>query len=125
MNKTPKPGYRACILVVDDDVKILRLLRISLTIAGYEVVTAASGGEALQLQESEKPDVMLLDMFMPTMDGFEVLRRLRAASDLPVIACSAHASNCEKALQLGATDFLAKPFIPNELVQRIEALLKK
>ena len=123
MGQTPKSGYKACILVVDDDVKILRLLHISLKMAGYEVITATSGGEALQLQESEKPDIMLLDILMPIMDGFEVLRRLRAVSELPVIACSAHTSNGEKALQLGANDFLAKPFMPDELIKRIKALL--
>lgn len=109
--------------MVDDDVKILRFLRTSLTLAGYDVVTATSGEEALRLQESAKPNIMLLDILMPIVNGFEVLRRLRAVSELPVIAFSAHASAAEEALRLGANDFLSKPFMPGELVKRIEALL--
>lgn len=127
MHKTGAEGsgadYRACVLVVDDDVKILRFLRTNLTLAGYKVVTATSGEEALRLQESEKPDIMLLDILMPVMDGLEVLRRLRAVSELPVIAFSAHASMAEEALRLGANDFLAKPFRPDELVKRVKTLL--
>ncbi len=112
-----------CVLVVDDDVKILRFIRSSLTLAGYVVITTTSGEEALKLVESEKPNVMLLDILMPVMDGFEVLRKLRAVSELPVIAVSAQASAAEEALRLGANDFLAKPFRPDELVNRIKALL--
>ena len=112
-----------CVIVVDDDVMILRIIGSSLRGAGYKVFTATSGEEALKLAESEKPDIMLLDIVMPIMDGFEVLRRLRAVSDLPVIVISAHVSAAEQALNLGANDFLAKPFRPDELVRRIEALL--
>jgi len=119
-----RPDCKACVLVVDDDAKILRFVRTSLTLAGYEVVTATTGEEALQLQKSKKPDVMLLDIFMPGMDGFEVLRRLRATSELPVIVFSAHASAAGEALGLGANDFLAKPFMPDELAKRIEHILK-
>lgn len=116
-------GYRARILVVDNDLKIIRFLRTSLALAGYDVVAATNGEEALRLQESEKPDIMLLDILMPVMDGFEVLRRLRAVSGLPVIAFSAHTSAAGEALRLGADDFLAKPFKPDELVKKIKALL--
>ena len=112
-----------CVIVVDDDVMILRFISSSLRLAGYNVLTTTSGEEALKLAESEKPDIMLLDIMMPVMDGFEVLRRLRAVSDLPVIAVSAHASAAEQALSLGANDFLSKPFRPDELVSRIKALL--
>jgi DNA-binding response OmpR family regulator len=129
MHKTGAEGsgadYKARVLVVDDDVKILRFLRTSLTLAGYEVVTAASGEEALRLQESEKPNIMLLDILMPVMDGFEVLRRIRAVSESPVIAISAHASAAEEALRLRANDFLAKPFRPDELMNRIKTLLNR
>ena len=111
------------VLVVDDDVRILRFMRSSLTVAGYAVVTATNGEEALRLLDSEKPDVMLLDMVMPVMDGFEVLQRLRAVSELPVIAISAHATAAEKALSLGANKFMAKPFRPDELVTTIKTLL--
>jgi len=111
------------VLVVDDDVKILRFIGSSLRLAGYDVVTTTSGEEALQLVESKKPQIMILDILMPQIDGFEVLKRLRAVSKLPVIAISAHASNVGIALNLGANIFLAKPFRPDELLKKIEALL--
>jgi DNA-binding response OmpR family regulator len=111
------------VLVVDDDEKILRFISSSLRLAGYDVCTATCGEEALQLLESKKPQIMVLDILMPMMDGFEVLERLRPASKLPVIAISAHASAAEKALSLGANAFLAKPFRPDELQKRIKALL--
>jgi DNA-binding response OmpR family regulator len=110
------------VLVVDDDEKILRFLRSSLGLAGYDVCTATCGEEALQLLESKKPQIMVLDILMPQTDGFEVLKRVRPASKLPVIAISAHASNAEQALNLGANVFLAKPFRPDELIQKIKAL---
>lgn len=112
------------VLVVDDDEKILRFLRSSLRLAGYEVVTAAGGEEALQLVNSERPHIVVLDILMSPVDGFEVLNRLRAGSKkLPVIAISAHASSADKALSLGASDFLAKPFRPDELIKKIKAIV--
>ena len=122
---TSNPGMvdKVCVLVLDDDVRILRFIGASLRINGYNVITATCGEEALKLAESEKPNIMLLDMLMPVMDGFEVLESLRATSDLPVIAISAHASNAEKALSLGANNFLPKPFMPDELIKRIKDLL--
>jgi DNA-binding response OmpR family regulator len=111
------------VLVVDDDEKILRFISSSLRLAGYDVCTATCGEEALQLLESKKPQIMVLDILMPVMDGFEVLERLRLVSKLPVIAISAHASNAAQALSLGANGFLAKPFRPDELQKRIKALL--
>jgi len=115
----------ARVLVVDDDEKILRFLRSSLRLAGYDVTTTTSGEEALQLLESKKPQIMILDILMPQTDGFEVLKRLSPALKLPVIAISAHASSSDKALSLGANDFLAKPFRPDELINKIEALLDR
>jgi DNA-binding response OmpR family regulator len=111
------------VLVVDDDEKILRFIGSSLRLAGYDVCTATCGEEALQLLESKKPQIMVLDILMPVMDGFEVLKRLRTVSKLPVIAISAHASNAGQALSLGANGFLAKPFRPEELINKIKALL--
>ena len=119
----PMVVNKVCVLVTDDDVRILRFIRSSLTLANYVVITATSGEEALKLAGSEKADILVLDMLMPLMDGLEVLRRLRAVSDLPVIAISAHTSTAEKALSLGANDFLAKPFVPDELIKRIKVLL--
>jgi len=110
------------ILVVDDDVRILRFISSSLRLAGHTVCTAGGGNTALGMVESEKPDVMVLDLLMPEIDGLEVLRRLREVSDMPVVAISAHTSSAEKALKLGANSFLAKPFKPDELIRIIASL---
>ena len=111
------------VLVVDDEVKILSFVRMSLRLSGYQVITTTSGEESLELIQSEKPDLLVLDIFMPGIDGFEVLRRLRTVSELPVIMMSSHSSASGQGLSLGASNFLAKPFRPYELVQRITALL--
>jgi DNA-binding response OmpR family regulator len=111
------------ILLVDDERGILKVLSIKLRVSGYDVVTAAGGQEALELIDSASPDVMLLDVIMPGVDGFEVLRKLRPTSQLPVIVYSARPSNMQEALRLGANDFLAKPFDVDDLVKRIELLL--
>ena len=112
------------VLVVDDEAAILRIIRTSLRVFGYDVVTSESGEEALKLVESEKPDIMLLDVLMPGKNGFETLKELRAKSDLPVIVFSARSSSRDEAFRLGANDFVAKPFTPEEMVKRISAILK-
>lgn len=111
------------VLVVDDHPKVLRFLEIDLKIRGYEVITTTSGVEALELVKSRKPDIMLLDIVMPDIDGLEVLRRLRAFSRLPVIAFSASHGNHDDALRFGANTFLAKPFNSDDMVKRIETLI--
>jgi|WetSurMetagenome_2_1015567.scaffolds.fasta_scaffold177416_1 DNA-binding response OmpR family regulator len=121
--KPLKKNSRGCVLVVDDDPKILKFIRVGLTLAGYMVITAASGEEALKFLEAEEPDIIVLDIVMPVMDGFEVLRLARAVSGIPVIAVSARASTAKEALHLGASDFLDKPFRSDELVKRIEVAL--
>jgi DNA-binding response OmpR family regulator len=113
------------ILVVDDHPKVLRFIEIGLTLRGYEVITTVSGAEALELVKSARPDIMLLDIIMPVMDGFEVLKKLRCFTQLPVITFSASAENCHDAIKLGASDFLTKPFEPDEMARRIEALLDR
>lgn len=113
------------ILVVDDERPILNVLSIKLRVSGYEVITAGGGVEALELIESASPDVILLDVIMPGIDGFEVLKRLRITSKLPVIVYSARPSNMREALRLGANDFLAKPFNVDELVRKIGMLLDR
>jgi DNA-binding response OmpR family regulator len=116
---------RKRVLVVDDERAILTVLRVKLGISGYDVSTASSGEEALALINSMHPDVMLLDVIMPGMDGFEVLEKVRAVSELPVIVISARPENRQRALNLRANDFLAKPLDVDELVGRIEVLLGK
>lgn len=110
-------------LVVDDHPKVLRFIEIDLKLRGFEVFTATSGQEALEMVKSEKPDIMLLDVVMPEMDGFEVLKRLRGFAQLPVIVFSASPGNHDDAMRLGASDFMPKPFDPDEMVRRIGLLL--
>jgi len=113
---------RKRVLLVDDEQAILKVFSIQLRVSGYEVITALSGQEALELVDSAKPDIMLLDIVMPGVDGFEVLQKLRSHSRLPVIVFSARSDNAVKALALGADDFLAKPFAPDELVKKIQTV---
>ncbi len=115
---------KRCVLVVDDQPKLLRFVEIDLKLRGYEVATTTSGEEALKLIKPDWPDIMLLDMVMPEIDGFEVLRRLRSFSRLPVIAFSASHGSQEEAMKCGANDFLNKPFRSDEMVRRIHGLLK-
>jgi len=112
------------VLVVDDEPGILRFVSISLRLAGFEVSTTTSGEEALELAQSQKPDVMLLDIFMQPLSGFSVLERLRAFSQMPVIVFTARREIAEQAVKQGANDFVAKPFMPEDLVQKIQAIIE-
>jgi DNA-binding response OmpR family regulator len=115
--------HRSCVLVVDDHPKVLRFIEIDLKLRGFLVILANSGKQALELVRSDRPDIMLLDIIMPEMDGFEVLQELRKFSLLPVIAFSASLGNRDVAIRLGANDFVPKPFEPVELARRIRILL--
>jgi two-component system KDP operon response regulator KdpE len=112
------------VLVVDDQPKVLTFIEIDLKLRGFEVVCAGSGEKALELVNSAKPDIVLLDMVMPGMDGFEVLKELRTFTELPVIAFSASPGNQDPAMHAGANDFMHKPFDPDDMVKRIKTLLK-
>jgi two-component system KDP operon response regulator KdpE len=112
------------VLVVDDHPRVLRFVEIGLKLRGFKVITTTSGEEALELVKSAKPDIMLLDIVMPGMDGFEVLKNLRAFTQLPVIAFSASPGNYDDAMRLGANDFVHKPFDPDDMVRKIKALLR-
>jgi two-component system KDP operon response regulator KdpE len=120
MNET---NEKLSVLVVDDQPKVLRFIEINLKLRGFEVISTTSGQEALDLVKSAKPDIMLLDIIMPRIDGFEVLKELRTFSDLPVITFSASPGNYDSAMQLGANDFIPKPFKTDEMVSRIKKLL--
>jgi len=111
------------VLVVDDYPKLLRFIEIDLKVKGFDVITTTSGTEALELVKSARPDIVLLDIIMPGMDGFEVLKKLRDFTQLPVIAFSASPGNYDEAMRLGANDFVPKPFQPDEMARRIKALL--
>ena len=125
---TRETRSRPRILVVDDEPRITRFVRLSLSSQGFDVLVASNGEEGLQIAASERPDLMILDIFMPGIDGFGVLQKLRAGEGnngchLPVIVFSARASVAEEALRLGATDFISKPFIPEEMADKIRTAM--
>jgi DNA-binding response OmpR family regulator len=115
------------ILVVDDEPAIVRLVRAELQSEGYAVLAAASGEEALARLDEDRPDLVVLDLMMPGIDGFETLRRIRTESQVPVIMLTARAGDADKlkGLQGGADDYLTKPFNPEELSARIAAVLRR
>jgi two-component system, OmpR family, KDP operon response regulator KdpE len=115
------------VLVVDDEPQIVRALRIALVARGYDVATAGNGETALDLAASATPDVVLLDLGLPGIDGVEVVRRLRAFSSVPVIVVSVREGQGDKvaALDAGADDYLTKPFGFDELLARIRAALRR
>jgi two-component system OmpR family response regulator len=121
------PG-EARLLVVDDEQTILELLSGSLRFAGFEVMTAASGAEALRAAAASRPDLVLLDVMMPDGGGFEVVRRMRSSGpDVPVIFLSARDAVRERVagLALGADDYVTKPFSLDEVLERIRAVLRR
>ncbi|MBN1643921.1 MAG: response regulator transcription factor [Dehalococcoidales bacterium] len=115
------------VLVVDDELSIVRFVRSALTGRDYVVFTAKDGAAALQLIEKDLPDLIILDINMPVMDGFEVCRRLRGWSQIPIIMLSARADEDDKVkcLNLGADDYLTKPFGTEELFARVRAVLRR
>ena len=115
------------ILVVDDELSIIKLLRANLEDCGYRVLTAMDGAEAVRTFEKEQFDLVILDITMPKMDGFDVCRRLREWSQVPIIMLSARGDETDKVkcLELGADDYITKPFGLNELKARINAVLRR
>jgi DNA-binding response OmpR family regulator len=115
------------VLLVDDEPRILKFLVLKLKASGYEVFTANNGMEALDQLKAQEPDMLVLDVMMPGMDGFKTLEEIRAISSIPVIILSAKEANTDKVkgLQLGADDYLAKPFNPDELEARIKAVRRR
>jgi len=115
------------VLVVDDDAPSVKMISFLLREEGYEVVSTDNGSAALELVEREPPDLLILDVMMPHMDGFEVCRRIRQRMDVPIIFLSAKGETADKVsgLQLGADDYLAKPFEPAELLARVKAVLRR
>ncbi len=115
------------ILVVDDDKKIVQLVSLYLKKEGYRVLTAYDGQEALDLARSKQPDLIVLDLFLPELDGTDVCRLLRAESRVPIIMLTARATDEDKllGLDIGADDYLTKPFNPRELVARVRAVLRR
>ncbi|HIQ05853.1 MAG TPA: response regulator transcription factor [Anaerolineae bacterium] len=115
------------ILVVDDEPRIVRFVRANLELAGYQVIEANSGSEALTKVRKEEPDLVVLDVAMPYMDGFETLARIREFSSVPVIMLTVRGEEEDRirGLDLGADDYMTKPFSPRELESRIRAVLRR
>ena len=115
------------ILVVDDERRYRELLEMNLTRRGYRVVQAADGLTALNQVELEAPDLVMLDLMLPDMDGYEVCRRIREHSGVPVIMLTAKAEPAEKVrgLAVGADDYVTKPFSAEEVLARVEAVLRR
>lgn len=121
------PVEKSTILVVDDEPKIARLIRAALSRELYEVLQAPDGAAGVEMIESERPDLVLLDVMMPVMDGMEACKRIRELSDVPIIMLTARQTEDDrvKGLDLGADDFVPKPFSPAELEARIRAVLRR
>lgn len=118
---------RMRVLVVDDDPPSLKMIAFLLSEEGYEVVTADNGVDALRLIEQEIPDLVILDVMMPGLDGFEVTKRIRRSMNLPIIILSAKGETTDRVtgLDLGADDYLAKPFEPAELLARVRSVMRR
>jgi two-component system alkaline phosphatase synthesis response regulator PhoP len=115
------------ILVIDDEPELVRALRGYLEQSGYRVVTASNGKTGLAAFHNERPDLVLLDLMLPEMDGLEVCRRLRQTSDVPIIMLTARVEEADRVvgLEMGADDYVLKPFSPREVVARVRALLRR
>jgi two-component system alkaline phosphatase synthesis response regulator PhoP len=115
------------ILVVDDEHNIIELARLYLEKEGYRVESASDGGVALDRVRAVKPALVILDLMLPVIDGWEVCRRLHAECDIPILMLTARSDDVDKivGLELGADDYLTKPFNPRELVARVKAILRR
>ena len=115
------------VLVVDDELKMVKLVRTYLENAGFQVVVAYDGQEALTVFRHEQPDLVVLDLMLPKIDGLDVARSIRRSSDTPIIMLTARADETDRliGLQLGADDYVVKPFSPRELVARVQAVLRR
>ena len=121
------PSGKPKILVIEDDVRMLRLEARILELEGYRVITATNGQAALDMFEDEAPTLVLLDVMMPGLDGYEVCRRIRGFSRVPVIMVTAKGAEEEKlrGFEVGADDYITKPFRVGELVARVKAVLRR
>ncbi|MEJ2413579.1 MAG: response regulator [Anaerolineales bacterium] len=115
------------ILAVDDEKRMVRFIQLNLEQDGFQVITAYNGKEALEQVRTQLPDLVLLDIMMPDINGFEVLKKIREVSSVPVIMLTAKGEEDDRiqGLELGADDYITKPFSPRELVSRIKAVLRR
>ncbi len=124
---TSGEGPKQKILVVDDEAAVRRILTMRLSMAGYRIVTAEDGQQALEVWQQEQPDLIVLDVMLPKLDGYGVCRELRRTSNVPIIMLSALGDIADRitGLDLGADDYLPKPFSPKELEARIATILRR
>jgi DNA-binding response OmpR family regulator len=115
------------ILAVDDEQRMVRFIQLNLEQDGFDVITAYTGKEALEQVRTQLPDLILLDIMMPDLNGFEVLKKIREVNNVPVIMLTAKGEEDDRiqGLELGADDYITKPFSPRELVSRIRAVLRR
>lgn len=118
---------KATVLVVDDEPHVVKLVKANLELSGYKILTAADGEQALQTVQSESPDLVILDIMLPKMDGYEVCRRVREFSPVPIIMLTARSAEVDlvHGFDVGADDYLTKPFAANELLVRVRAVLRR
>lgn len=121
------PSRKTVVMVVDDDVRILRMMRRMLELEGYQVITSPDGQAALEMMAHDNPDLLLLDIMLPGMEGHTVCRRIREFSQLPIIMVTAKGADEEKVkgLDAGADDYVTKPFSASELSARVRAVLRR
>src|SRR2546430_253444 len=124
---TLMPAKKTTILVVDDDLQLLKIVEHNLVAEDYQVLTAREGKHALESIERNSPDLVLLDIMLPRMDGFQVCQRVREFSAVPIIMITARGQSQDKikGLDLGADDYLTKPFRVDELLARVRAVLRR
>src|SRR5438477_3077678 len=115
------------ILVIEDETSIVQVIRLYLEQAGYTILTASDGIAGLELHAREQPDLVILDLMLPALDGLEVCRRIRAWANTPILMLTARQGEDDRVagLELGADDYLVKPFSPRELVSRVKAILRR
>lgn len=118
---------KAKVLVVDDEPRVVQLVRANLGVEGYEVLVAEDGAQALSMAQSEAPDLVILDLMLPKLDGYEVARRIREFSSVPIIMLTARSGEVDivRGFDAGADDYLTKPFSVNELMVRVRAVLRR
>ena len=126
----PAKNARKKVLVADDEADVLTLLSMNLQRAGFEVLRASNGREALELARKEEPDLLVLDLMMPELDGLEVARQIKqsgATARIPILMLTARADEVDRivGLELGADDYVTKPFSPREIVLRVQAILRR
>jgi two-component system KDP operon response regulator KdpE len=122
-----KPEAPRMVLVVDDEPRMIRFIRMNLELEGHQVIEASNGAEALEQVRQHLPDLVIMDVMMPKMDGFEALHLLREISTVPVILLTVKSDEEDRirGLELGADDYITKPFSPRELASRVNAVLRR